>query len=394
VDHASTYLERSKSAPIDVLAVETRLILPSDLVLELVIPHLGRVRSMKILPFSSGETLLAIFSFRSPAPLLQDLEISGFPRDHISQLPRDFLGRHTPSLRSLVWDDSSLIPVFPPLHNPAHPPLYGADRAPTPLCAVLGLLSSAPRLEYLSISILEGNVATDPIPVHDIRLGSLRLLKSVSGVALSRLIPHFKAPQLKELSVILPSGVGIPTVADLLPSDSYPLITEATTMDFYAGPGDSGIKLRGNGIEVTVNVFFPRVESANNFFSNMSSFSFAQVTKLMLRKMARTLATRMGEFTNLESLDLIRCEEDVDVLSALSASSQSVSRVLCPHLVAMKIAFYNLDTRAVDSFRQMVRSRKEAGNPLVNVDLISDRFGEMLDIDELNQWLAQTHVHE
>jgi len=394
VDRTSTYLERSKSAPIDILAAKTRSVLPSDSALELVVPHLGRVRLMRIVPFSSGETLLAIFSFRSPAPLLQHLEISGFPRGHISQLPRDFLGCHTPSLRTLIWDDLSLLPAFPPRLNPTYPPLDGADYPPTPLCAVLGLLSSAPRLQHLSISILDGSEATDSTPVHDIHLGSLRRLRSVSGVALSRIIPHFKAPQLKELSVILPSGVGVPTIADLLPSDSYPLITEATTVDFYAGPGDSGIKLRGNGIKVTVNTFSPHVEATNNFFSNMSSFSFARVTNLMLRMMARPLATRIGEFTNLESLDLIRCEEDADVFSALSASPQSGFRILCPRLVRMKISFYNPDAHAVDSFRQMVRSRKEAGNPLVNVNLISDRVDEILDIDELNQWLARTTIHK
>lgn len=392
VDNASTYLERSKSAPIDVVAVATPLVSPSDLALELVIPHLGRVRSMRILP-TFGETLPALFGFRSPTPLLQHLEISGFPRGHMSRLPRNFLGCHLPSLRSLTWGDSSLIPAPFPLSNFTHLS-YDAAEAPGPLRVVLGLISFAPHLEHLSISILDPNVSPDPPPVHDIHLDSLRHLELLSGAALSLALPHFKAPQLKEFSLILPSRFGVETIADLLPSDSYPLITEVTSMDFYAGPGDCGIKLSGEGIRFTVATFFPRANPSDNFFS-MTSFSFKQITRLVLRMMAKPIAGRIGEFTNLELLDLIRCEEDAEVFSALSQYPGQVSLATCPHLAAMRVAFYNPIAHVVDSFKQMVRSRKEAGNPLMTVNLMFfDRMDMVLDLNELNKWLGQPPVLE
>jgi len=284
----------------------------------------------------------------------------------------------------------SLLPLIP-----THPQPYDPDEAPTPLLVVLGLLSSTPYLEHLSISILDEDVAPDPTPVHDIYLGSLRKLKLVSGVALSRVIPHFKAPELKELLLILPPGVGTLTIADLFPSDSYPLLTNVTWMDFYAGPGDGGIKFMGEGVKIAMNAFFPRTEAINDFFPRTAYFSFAQITKLVLRMVAGPLAARVGEFTNLERLELIRCEEDAEVLCALSPSPRSVPRVPCPHLTAMRIAFYNPTTHVVDSLRQMVRLRKEAGSPLVTIDFMYfDRMYEILDIDALNEWLGQPPLLE
>ncbi|KAF9650533.1 hypothetical protein BDM02DRAFT_3127678 [Thelephora ganbajun] len=343
---------------------------------------------MRIQPFR-GETLLAIFKFRNPAPLLEHLEIYGYPLDHISRLPRDFLGCHVPSLRFLIWG-GSLLPAPSELYNLTHPSLYDADEASTSLHVVLRVLSSAPLLEYLSISILDAGVVQGPTPVHDIRLDFLRHLHLASGAALSQAIPHFKAPQLKELSLTLPSYVGVPTIADLLPSDSYPLIMETTSMEFYIGPGDSAIELKGKGIKVRVNTLFPDFEATFNFFSNMTIFPIAQITRLMLRRIVRPLIARMGEFTNLEMLDLMYCQEDAEVLSALSPSPQSVSPVPCPRLIVVVVAFYYPTTHVVDSFKQMVRLRKEAENPLVNVNFrYFDGIHEMLDIEELNGWLGQ-----
>ena len=74
----------------------------------------------------------------------------------------------------------------------------------------------------------------------------------ISGVALSRILPYFKVPRLEEFSPFLPPNLGTPAIADLLPSDSYLLFTEVTSMGFYAGMGNSEVKLVGKGIKVVV----------------------------------------------------------------------------------------------------------------------------------------------
>jgi hypothetical protein len=123
---------------------------------------------------------------------------------------------------------------------------------PFPLRVILGLISFAPRLQDLSIAILGVSVGLDSAPVHDIHLGSLHRLELTSGTGLVRVIPHLKVPQLKELSLTLPFSEIAPTIADLLPSDSHPLITEVTSMAFSLNQGRFTVNLEGEGIRITV----------------------------------------------------------------------------------------------------------------------------------------------
>ena len=49
----------------------------------------------------------------------------------------------------------------------------------------------------------------------------------------------------------------------------------------------------------------------------------------------------------------------------------------------------------MDSLKQMVRSRKEAGNLLMDTNLVRYHgMDEMLDMDELNGWLGKAPVLE
>lgn len=392
MNQAAIYLERSKSAPIDVAAEFTPATLSKFPAMESIIPHLGRVRLMRIHP-RLGETIPAVFKFRSPAPLLQHLAISRFPRGHMSRLPRDFLGCHVPSLRSLRWDDSSLLSTpFPP-PSPIRLP-YDPNVPPAPLQVVLGLISSAPHLEDLSILIPYADEVSDPFPVQDIHLSSLHRLEWVSGPVFCRVLPYFKVPHLKELSIFLPFDTGGSTMADLLPSHSFPLVTVITSMDFHAGPGDSGIKLAGEGVKVTMFTGPPHMDNTDNFFS-VAPFSLAQITKLTLRMTAKPMATRIGDFVSLERLELIRCEEDAEVLSDLSPSPDLGSFIRCPHLATIKVAFCYPARPIVDSFRWMVMLRKEVGNPLTSIDVMPfDAMSEILDVEALGGWLRQAPVVE
>jgi len=234
---------------------------------------------------------------------------------------------------------------------------------PVPLHAPLGLISSAPLLERVFLSINDGEVFPDLFPVDDIHLDSLRDLDLVAGAALSRALPHFKAPRLKQLTLLLMVDVGVLTIADLLPSDSYPLLTEVTSMLFCPGSENSRIQLTGEDVEVTVIAHFPHTD---NFFST-TPFSLTQITSLMLVTIAKPITTRICEFTNLGCLDLQCCEEEAEVFSDLSPLPGPGSLVPCPYLTTVNVSFDDPTTHVVDCFKQMVRSRKEAGKPLVTV---------------------------
>ena len=170
-----------------------------------------------------------------------------------------------------------------------------------PLDVLWGLLSSAPYLQHIFITIVGGGAPPDITPAHRIHLNSLRSLSLLSGFALSRVIPYIKAPQLKELLLTLPLGTGAWTIADLLPSNSYPLVSDVTAMDFCG----SEISPEGEGTKVTVNMPYRNIADMSDFFdSTTASFSFAQITRLTFETRAGPLALRIGEFTNLQLLDL------------------------------------------------------------------------------------------
>ena len=245
---------------------------------------------MKISPYT-GEIFEAIFKFRGPAPLLQHLEISGYP----PLLPVDFLGGHTPALKFLRW--GRLPPGPEPFEqpNPTHLPFHDEDVA-QPLVVVLGLLSSAPGLRHVSVAIPDEDIYPDVTPAHHVQFDSLRYLNLVSRVTFSRVIPYIKAPRLKELSFSLPSSAGDQTMVDLLPSDSYPLIREATTLDFRRGLRANLIRLEGEGTKVTVIAPYEAIADMNGFFnSTISPFSFTPITRLTLKTTAGPLALRIGE---------------------------------------------------------------------------------------------------
>ena len=372
--------------PIDVIALDTLFFTPSDSALELVVPHLKRVRSMKISSYP-GRVFQAISNFRGPAPLLQHLEISGYP----PLLPVDFLGGWTPSLKFLRW--GCLPPGPEPFEdpNPTHPPSHNADVA-QPLDVVRGLLFSAPHLQHLSIAISDEEVYPDVTPALHVQLDSLRYLNLVSGVAFSRVIPYIKPPRLKELSFTLPSSRGGRTIAGLLPSDTYPLIREATTMDVRRGLRANLIRLEGKGTKVTVLVPFPAVEDMNGFFdSAISPFSFAPITRLTFKSTAGPLALRIGEFTNLQQLSLIRCEEDAEIFFILSPLLPSASLVPCPYLKAIDVELFSRSNNAMNTFMQMLRWRKDAENPLTTVNIVGF-YGWWQKREEIDELLAPAPV--
>lgn len=375
----SAYLGRSRSVPIDVVAKKVDSVPLSDAALNLIVPHLRRVKSMRI--FFGGQPLPAFFKFCRPAPLLQELIISGSLKH--CNLPPGFLGSSFPSLRTLVWRDDSysempLIPLGLLIFA------YFGPGASSSLRDLLGIISSAPLLDQLQITNMDGDIIPDPSPAHEIHLGSLRNLNLVSGSALSRVLPQLKVPQLRTLNLLLPAGVGASTIADLLPSDSYPLLTEVTSMNFRIMESDSMMELSGGGVEVSVT----KRTRMDSFFST-TSFPFAQITRLRLYATAEPIVEMIDEFTNLKHLDLSLCYEDAEVFSALSPSPGPGSSVPCPHLVTMEVTFS--ETHAVGAFKRMVRSRKEVGKPLTSVNVTDaghiDDIEGMLDTNEVNEWL-------
>ena len=95
VDRTLTYLERSKSAPIDVKVTDIDLP-PRDFeVFEYLAPHIARTRSLIIKGNHTGVRAASLL-FCTSSPTLQYLKVRAYRG--LVRLPDDFLGRQAPSL--------------------------------------------------------------------------------------------------------------------------------------------------------------------------------------------------------------------------------------------------------------------------------------------------------
>ena len=100
-------------------------------------------------PFSPF--LPTIDKFRSPATLLEYLEISGPAYNQLAQPPSGFLGRHAPLLRHLHFQNLPLMLLAFPLPNLTDLTSYISE-SQAPMGVILELLS-APRLQKVSIAM-------------------------------------------------------------------------------------------------------------------------------------------------------------------------------------------------------------------------------------------------
>ena len=227
LNRTSTYLERSKSAPIDVSITITFL---ADLCMfEHLAPHIARTRSLIIHELHPTHASLL---FRSPAPSLQHLEIHSEDEDFVC-LPDDFLGQQAPPLRFVKL--SGVCPTFEtlfPLPNLTEFRLHLPEGASSfRMSALFRFLSDSPLLEKLCIRI--PNQTTQDIPMgHVISLESLVELEYTYDSG-DRVLPYLKLPRLKHLQVAPSLGSGeVQKLADILPYDVRVLLAGATTMSY------------------------------------------------------------------------------------------------------------------------------------------------------------------
>jgi hypothetical protein len=314
-----------------------------------------------------SQTLPAIYDFRSPAPLLEHLEVSGDWYDRPAQLPDDFLGRHAPSLRYLRFECSPLLSRPFPLPNLTELSMFIAE-SQTPMNVVVGLLSSAPRLEKVSITLED--IAMGESPILDIHLGSLRYLEVKSGSTFSRVFPHIKAPKLEVLALFFPAGVQLPTIKDLLPPESYPLTAEVTSMEFLAK--DTQMLLEGKNAKISLIIDSLTPAALDDFVSNAPSL-FAKVTAVEFSTSAGPFASRIAGFQNLRQVKMVRCIEEDVIFEALcpSLSSELVPSTPCPRLEEMEIELHSEGPSTPGRLVRMIRSREQAGYPLQEVELPS-----------------------
>ena len=252
LDRTLTYLERSKSAPIDV-SIDTDSAENLD-VLEYLASHIARTRSLVIQTDHDIHTASLLFC--NPAPLLQRLEILS-TSEGVVHLPNNFLGQQAPSLRSV-----SLGHIYPrlesifPLPNLTEFHLSLVDGAtPFRVGALFQFLSESPLLLKVGVNV-RNRSAQDVSLDRVVSLESLVELDCGCDCA-SQIIPFLRLPRLKRLQVTSLGPRRAETLADVLPYGSRALLAGVTKMLHFSDPLASShkAKLSGNGVDVSFRKF-------------------------------------------------------------------------------------------------------------------------------------------
>ena len=309
-----TYLERSKSVPVDI-EINLELHKRNRISFGPLVSLIGKARSLKIYGPNNSVQEAIRFASCSHAPFLQHLEIdSWLDEDHgqdVIWFPDDFPGRHTPALLSVNFTNAlpALKSHSPLLNLTRFKLLFRRSMGELRASALFLFLSSSPQLKEVSIRILTTMIG-DITPNTFVSLESLEELEyrcSRSGV---RVLPSMRLPGLKMLAVETRAD----TLVDLLPFDGHLLLSETTAM-VYCHRRKTLRKAEFCGSGVRIEVSSTSLSEGTNpvdWFSDTHPIAFSRIQRLVVKDVSGAAFSGVIElpvaaFENLEVLHVFEC---------------------------------------------------------------------------------------
>lgn len=259
---ASLYLERSKGYPVDVVVGKTR-----DTIIGPVGTFIGAtpwVARMKSISIETDMEQIKKIAERlcQKAPRLESLTFEGKARRYSYSsygspgtagaiyVPREFLGRQAPLLRSLTFRSVSPSVVF----NFPMPNLtkidWVAETAHVVIEELLELFANCPLLEDVTMNVLIRRTQMHE-PLKQVTLNNLRRLEWGDHDGCLSPIPCITAPQLRDLAVKLTFNTLCqrPTLTSFLSSDKnrIPLLTQPSVVEYTYRSGVRMLRCRYGG---------------------------------------------------------------------------------------------------------------------------------------------------
>ena len=385
LDRTLTYLERSKSALID---LSINIDSPRDSeVLNCIAPHIARTRSLIIR--GSHDVHTASLLFCNPAPSLQNLEIHTF--EGFVRLPDNFLGQQAPSLRSVSF--SGICPTFEspfPLPNLTELYLYMPEgTGPLRMSGLFRFLSDSPLLQRICINIPSQTV-------QDVSLDQVVSLESLVELSYTcnsagRVLSCLRLPHLKQFRVSSSLGQ-MQKLADILPRDGRALLTGATEMLYYCNQYSLRVDLSGKGVDVSFIAFPTTADDPSvDWFSDQMYIPFGQIEDLKVEACS-IVADPPINFFALGNLRVLR------VVLGDGLFADGFLRLLhpdpgtgvpCRSLRELECTYWGSPGPLSGVLISLVRERKRAGHQLRLVRLYAAQEFDQHLVEELRE-----HVEE
>ena len=410
---ASLYLERSKTALIDVIVGKTRsyIVGPEGAFLG-AIPWVARMKSLSI---HAEEDQIKTIAARlcHQTPNLQSLTMKAHARQYHSMggtgagtgggaiyVPPDFLGRHAPLLRSLTFSSVSPSVVFTfPLPKLTHID-WVAENAHVVIEEILDLFVSSPLLEVIKMHVRVRRTRNYE-SLRQVTLSNLRKLDWADTDGSISLIPCLTAPKLDDLTVKVtrnPQHQQI-TLSTILPAHEthLPLLLEPRALEYTYQLGSRLCRFRYEGAASLCIREVSRSRTidttVNRWFSPTGPISLRQVLALTVEASGGCPPLEDIPTVQLDNLQSLGLVGETDTLIPMIRPNYGISgrfiSVPCPLLSEIRIT--PKDTYfPLDELAEVLRERIEAGHGVKTVRILGEyrclpgQIGELRKIvDEL-----------
>ena len=377
-----TYIERSKSSPLDVYIRKHKgPRFPSDAFL-LTIPHLSRLRSLSL--FGPSGHLAGIINqhLHCPAPSLEKLKIS-------------FAGARRP-IESTIFDGdlsslrglrlSGVLTNLPWVNLPNLTTFYFRN-VPSDKVSVTQLLDFFEHAPLLSnVTLSEASPTTSDAPLgRVVALPHLKLLKIRAEPVYSVLLKHISIPSGAVLILdfyfyddISPIPVCLPKPFDnlknILPITSINLLCDPALSLRLHGP-NGGLYILGNRTGVPAPLFnlYHRVLRSLKHFSissterlTVGTYNLGQPQRIEKSATYRTLFLMKA----LRALTLTDCF-NATFVSALNPSQNLSGTLLCPELEELILYIKKKEQLCIKELLEMTKERDSKGARLSTIKIVS-----------------------
>ena len=385
VDKTKTYIERSKSSPLEIYLQHSNNPFHQEEALILAATHVGRLRTI-----SAEGGLTQVFTvlakhFSGPTPHLKKLDVR-----HVRYygpaptLPNELLNGDLPSLRelcligvitSLPWRGLSNLITF----------TLGCDEIP--LTHLLDFFESSPSLRhiYFNNSIPD---SSNPPAKRLVSLPNLKDLSVIAQPAPSILLNHLSIPTGASLSLVLTHGGNESPILSGLPKSLKNLknLSHINAINLCLGSGQRSVRLNGpsGGLYIRSN-WTPqgggRNSATDRFLRSVDKFDLSRSQRLAVmqyndRPQPATQAVTYALYQiihpmeDLRILTLTQCNNPPFILT-LNPTKNPDGIVLCHKLEEITFYIERSDQLRLDELLSMAKERALRGAKLSGITVVS-----------------------
>ena len=392
-DKTRTYLERSKSSPIDLSLIRDDDLSPNDPLLLVVPQAIGRLKHLCV--EATPENLQDItVHLTHPAPLLESLSVDGGCKSRPGRNPiltaalfsGDLTSLHALHLQSvrteLAWRNMANLTSFGLYHMLPTDATFGR---------LLDFFESAPRLR--SIDLRSATSVSGARNGRLVSLACLRRMEIAGDGPSSLLLNYLLIPVGAKLKIEVPSRG--PLIDHHLPMylDNLKNLPDFTKINLHVDSVCPRIRFAGPNGEVSMVSMYPRVEINRQVFASLTQLDTSKVQRMEISRanpLSADITLRaLLPMENLRKLVLFQLENLWTFIHTLHPSLLTSNVTVCPKLEELVLVFHpgGDPHRHIETATRMAEARASKGSKLKYIRIVHQGGLRPAETWELRQYV-------